>query len=142
VRPAGDVALANLVLKGLIARGAVDERFVAEHTSGWSELVAALDAQDERSLRDQAGVGRDTVDALVQAYADASSAVIVWSMGITQHRDAVEGVRALVNLALARGNVGRNGAGLMPIRGHSGVQGGAEMGAYATALPGGLPVDA
>ena len=61
----------------------------------------------------------------------------MWSMGITQHRDAVDGVRAIVNLGLARGNVGRDGAGLMPIRGHSGVQGGAEMGAYATALPGG-----
>ena len=56
-------------------------------------------------------------------------------MGITQHRDAVDGVRAIVNVGLARGNVGRDGAGLMPIRGHSGVQGGAEMGAYATALP-------
>ena len=64
-------------------------------------------------------------------------AILVWSMGITQHRDAVDGVRAIVNLGLARGNVGRDGAGLMPIRGHSGVQGGAEMGAYATALPGG-----
>ena len=63
-------------------------------------------------------------------------------MGITQHRDAVDGVRAIVNLGLARGNVGRDGAGLMPIRGHSGVQGGAEMGAYATAFPGGVPVDA
>lgn len=142
VRPGGDVALANLVLKGLIARGAVDERFVAEHTTGWPELVAALDAQDERDLRDQAGVTGEVVEALVDAYAGASSAVIVWSMGITQHRDAVDGVQALVNLALARGNVGRDGAGLMPIRGHSGVQGGAEMGAYATALPGGHPVDA
>jgi molybdopterin-dependent oxidoreductase alpha subunit len=142
VRPGGDVALANLVLKGLVARGAIDERFVAEHTSGWDELVAALDAQSDRDLRDQAGVSRDVVAALVEAYAGASAAVIVWSMGITQHRDAVDGVQALVNLALARGNVGRDGAGLMPIRGHSGVQGGAEMGAYATALPGGHPVDA
>ena len=61
-------------------------------------------------------------------------------MGITQHRESVSTVQAIVNLALARGNVGRDGAGLMPIRGHSGVQGGAEMGAYATALPGGVPV--
>jgi predicted molibdopterin-dependent oxidoreductase YjgC len=62
-------------------------------------------------------------------------------MGITQHRDAADGVRAIVNLALAQGGIGRDGVGLMPIRGHSGVQGGAEMGAYATALPGGLPVN-
>jgi predicted molibdopterin-dependent oxidoreductase YjgC len=73
-------------------------------------------------------------------YAAAGSAVLVWSMGITQHEHGVDNVAAIVNLALARGNIGRPDAGLMPIRGHSGVQGGAEMGAYATALPGGLPV--
>jgi molybdopterin-dependent oxidoreductase alpha subunit len=75
-----------------------------------------------------------------RTYAEASAAVLVWSMGITQHAFGSDNVRAIANLALARGNVGRPGAGLMPIRGHSGVQGGAEMGAYATALPGGLPV--
>ena len=68
----------------------------------------------------------------------AESAVLVWSMGITQHEHGADNVAAIVNLGLARGNVGRPGAGLMPIRGHSGVQGGAEMGAYATAFPGGV----
>ncbi|MEY3618662.1 MAG: hypothetical protein RL726_1360, partial [Actinomycetota bacterium] len=67
---------------------------------------------------------------------------LIWSMGITQHRHGVEGVQAIVNVALARGNVGRDGTGLMPIRGHSGVQGGAEMGAYSTAFPGGVAVNA
>ncbi len=142
VRPGGDVALANATLKRLLARGAVDERFVAEHTTGWQELVAALDGQDERELLAAAGITADQLEAYVDLYAGAGSAVLIWSMGITQHRDAVDGVRAIVNLGLARGNVGRDGAGLMPIRGHSGVQGGAEMGAYATAFPGGLPVDA
>jgi predicted molibdopterin-dependent oxidoreductase YjgC len=73
-------------------------------------------------------------------YRAADSAIFVWSMGITQHAFGSDNVRALLNLALARGNVGRPGAGLMPIRGHSGVQGGAEMGAYATAFPGGVPI--
>ena len=68
----------------------------------------------------------------------ASRAVLVWSMGVTQHESGVDNVHAIVNLGLARGNVGRPGAGLMPIRGHSGVQGGAEMGCYATAFPGGV----
>ncbi len=75
-------------------------------------------------------------------YAGAQSAVLVWSMGITQHANGVDNVTAIVNLALARGNVGRKGAGLMPIRGHSGVQGGSEMGAYATVFPGGVSIDA
>src|SRR3974390_332228 len=73
-------------------------------------------------------------------YASARRAVLVWSMGVTQHTNGVDNVRAIVNLGLARGNVGRPGAGLMPIRGHSGVQGGAEMGCYATAFPGGVPI--
>jgi predicted molibdopterin-dependent oxidoreductase YjgC len=81
------------------------------------------------------------MEAFARRYASVRSAVLVWSMGITQHCAGVDNVAAIVNLALARGNVGRRGAGLMPIRGHSGVQGGAEMGAYATALPGGAPVD-
>lgn len=72
--------------------------------------------------------------------AEAERAVLVWSMGVTQHTQGEDNVRAIVNLALARGFVGREGCGLMPIRGHSGVQGGAEMGCYATAFPGGVPV--
>jgi molybdopterin-dependent oxidoreductase alpha subunit len=69
----------------------------------------------------------------------AQTGVLVWSMGLTQHEFGEDNVRAIVNLGLARGFVGRPRCGLMPIRGHSGVQGGAEMGAYATALPGGVP---
>ncbi|MEO7430386.1 MAG: molybdopterin-dependent oxidoreductase, partial [Acidimicrobiales bacterium] len=134
-------AFANAVVQRLIARGAVDHSFIDAHTTGWGDLVAALDGQDETDLLAQAGLTPEQLDAFVELYASATSAVLVWSMGITQHRDAVDGVRAIVNVGLARGNVGRDGAGLMPIRGHSGVQGGAEMGAYATALPGGVPVN-
>ena len=141
VRPAGDVALANALLKRLIDRDAVDRTFVAEHTEGWSELEAALAGMDLDELLDTAGVTRGQLEALVDEYVRAKATVLVWSMGITQHRDAVDGVKAIVNVALARGNVGRDGAGLMPIRGHSGVQGGAEMGAYATSFPGGRAVD-
>jgi len=141
VRPGGDIALANAVLKALIARRAVDHSFIDHHTNGWAETVAALDAQDLDDLLRQAGVDADTFERFVDLYAGADASVLIWSMGITQHRHGVEGVRAIVNVALARGNVGRDGAGLMPIRGHSGVQGGAEMGAYATALPGGVDVD-
>jgi molybdopterin-dependent oxidoreductase alpha subunit len=141
VRPEGDVALANAVLKVLIETDAIDRSFVADHTHGWDELVEALSPLTLDELCSEAGVDEATVRAFATIYADSRSAVFVWSMGITQHASGVEGVQAIVNVALARGNVGRDGAGLMPIRGHSGVQGGAEMGAYATALPGGLPVN-
>jgi molybdopterin-dependent oxidoreductase alpha subunit len=141
VRPGGDVAFANAVLRRLVERGAVDRAFVEAHTAGWDELEAVLGAQEDAVLLEQAGLTSEQVDAFVDLYAEARGAVLIWSMGITQHRDAVAGVQAIVNVGLARGNVGRDGAGLMPIRGHSGVQGGAEMGAYATALPGGGAVE-
>jgi molybdopterin-dependent oxidoreductase alpha subunit len=141
VRPGGDVAFANAVLLRLMERNALDGAFIADHTEGWDDLAAALGGQRLDALLARAGVQPEVLDAFVDLYANARGAVFVWSMGITQHRDAVDGVRAIVNVALARGSVGRDGAGLMPIRGHSGVQGGAEMGAYATALPGGVDVN-
>lgn len=141
VRPGGDVALANAALKRLIERGDVDRAYIDAHTEGWDELVATLDAQSLDDLLEQAGLSAGQLEAFVDEYARADAAILLWSMGITQHRDAVDGVRGIVNLGLARGNLGRDGAGLMPLRGHSGVQGGAEMGAYATAFPGGLDVN-
>jgi molybdopterin-dependent oxidoreductase alpha subunit len=141
VRPGGDVALANAVLKLLVQRGQLDQPFIEAHTDGFDDLLAALEQQDLDGLVAAAGVDRATIERFVDEYAQARGTVLIWSMGITQHTDAVSGVQAIVNLALARGNVGRDGAGLMPLRGHSGVQGGAEMGAYATAFPGGVEVN-
>ena len=138
VRPGGDVALADALLKRLIERDAIDREFIDAHTEGWDELERHLAAIPMVDLLTDAGVTADQLEAFVDDYAAADSAILLWSMGITQHRHAGEGVCGIVNLALARGNVGRDGAGLMPLRGHSGVQGGAEMGAYATALPGGI----
>jgi molybdopterin-dependent oxidoreductase alpha subunit len=142
VRPEGDVAFANAVLQRLIERDAVDREWVAAHTDGWDELAAHLATLDRATLLEHAGVAADTLERFVDLYADASGAILIWSTGITQHAHGADGVRAIVNVGLARGNVGRVGAGLMPIRGDSGGQGGAEMGACATALPGGDPVDA
>src|SRR5207248_10648363 len=84
----------------------------------------------------------DDMRRFARMYARSNGTVFVWSMGMTQHACGTDNVVALINLALARGNVGRAGAGLMPVRGHSGVQGGAEMGAYATVFPGGVPINA
>ena len=140
VRPEGDVSLANALLKELIGRDAIDHNFVEQHTVGWTELTQHLATLEIEDLLGDAGIDHATLTSLADLYASSQSAVLIWSMGITQHRYGVEGVQAIVNVALARGNVGRNGSGLMPIRGHSGVQGGAEMGAYATAFPGGITV--
>src|SRR5207247_3281805 len=93
-------------------------------------------------LATASGSSVEELRAFAKTYRDARSAVLVWSMGVTQHVCGTESVQGIVDLALAKGNVGRPGTGLMPIRGHSGVQGGAEMGADATAFPGGLAITA
>ncbi len=142
VHTGGDVAFVNGVLKVLIADGTLDDEFVAESTTGFEALRAELEAESFEDLERVSGTTRAEMERFARLYGAAGSAVLVWSMGITQHRHGTDAATAIVNLGLARGNVGRRGAGLMPIRGHSGVQGGAEMGAYATAFPGGLPIAA
>jgi len=140
IHTGGDLAFVRGALKILIEDGGIDEAFVGEHTVGFDELGAVLAATPLADLASAAGSTTGELRAFAKTYREARSAVLVWSMGVTQHVCGTESVQGIVDLALARGNVGRPGAGLMPIRGHSGVQGGAEMGAYATAFPGGLPV--
>jgi len=140
IHTGGDVAFVNGVLKQLLAIGGVDRQFVNGHTAGFDSLLAELEEESFAELERASGASRDDMARFARLYAGARSAVLVWSMGVTQHATGVDNVRAIVNLGLARGNVGRPGAGLMPIRGHSGVQGGAEMGCYATAFPGGVPI--
>jgi molybdopterin-dependent oxidoreductase alpha subunit len=137
----GDIGFLTGVLKHLIERGWVDERFVGERTSGFERLREAATAASWEQLEALAGVGRDEMLALARMLGEAERGVLVWSMGVTQHGRGEDNVRAIVNVGLARGWIGREGCGLMPIRGHSGVQGGAEMGCYATALPGGAEVN-
>ena len=141
VTTGGDLAFLNGVLKVLIDDGKVDVEFVREHTKGFDALAAELERETFADLERQSGATRADMERFARMYGAAKSAVLVWSMGITQHERGADHVAAIVNLALARANVGRVGSGLMPIRGHSGVQGGSEMGAYATAFPGGLTID-
>ncbi|MER7501220.1 FdhF/YdeP family oxidoreductase [Nonomuraea pusilla] len=140
VNVGGDIGFLNGVLKHLVENDWVDKAFVEERTTGFDEVRRAVAEQSWEELEALSGASRQDMFRLARLLGEARSAVLVWSMGITQHAYGEDNVRAIVNLALARGFVGRDKCGLMPIRGHSGVQGGAEMGAYATGLPGGLPV--
>ncbi|MFS8477968.1 MAG: FdhF/YdeP family oxidoreductase [Micromonosporaceae bacterium] len=137
----GDIGFLNGVLKHMIERGWVDRSFVDAHTTGFDDLATALAAQTWGDLEALAGASRTQMLALAELLHRARTAVFVWSMGVTQHTFGEDNIRAIINLALTKGFVGREHCGLMPIRGHSGVQGGAEMGAYSTVLPGGLPID-
>ena len=137
----GDIAFLTGVLRHLIEHGWVDEEFVAAHTEGFDELAMRSWPPTGRSSHWRPARPRGEMLRLAHLIGTSERGILVWSMGVTQHDGGEDGVRAIVNLALARGWVGKPGCGLMPIRGHSGVQGGAEMGCYATAFPGGLPVD-
>ena len=137
----GDIAFIYGTIKVLIENGWYDTRFVAQHTTAFEELRTATAALEWTDLEQQAGLDRASMDEFARLLRDARSAVLVWSMGITQHVFGADAVQMILNLGLMKGFVGRDKCGLMPIRGHSGVQGGAEMGAYATALPGGKSIN-
>jgi molybdopterin-dependent oxidoreductase alpha subunit len=136
----GDVAFLGGALRHLIERGWADGEFIAEHATGFEAMRTELESSSWEELERAAGASRTEMLELARMLGEADRAVLVWSMGVTQHEEGEDNVRAIINLGLARGFVGREGCGLMPIRGHSGVQGGAEMGCYATSFPGGVPV--
>src|SRR5262245_27215145 len=140
VSTGGDIAFLNGALKHLIEQEWVDHDFIAAHTTGWEELKAALAGQDWEMLERHSGASREEMCRFAEMVHSAQTGVLVWSMGITQHEFGVSNVRAIVNLALSQGWLGREQCGLVPIRGHSGVQGGAEVGAVPNVFPGGRPV--
>lgn len=140
INTGGDVAFLNGALKHIFERDLLDHDFLAAHTRDVEIARATVEGQTWAELSDLCGAPESAMRAFGEMIGTARTAVFVWSMGVTQHAFGEDGVRAIVNLALTRGFVGRERCGLMPIRGHSGVQGGAEMGAYSTVFPGGVPV--
>jgi molybdopterin-dependent oxidoreductase alpha subunit len=139
----GDIALMHGIMKIWFDMeqeqpgSAIDHVFVKEHANGFEELRAKVIAQEWEQLEISSGLSRDRIGELAELLAKAKSAVFVWSMGLTQHRHATDNISQVANLALLRGFIGREHCGVMPIRGHSGVQSAGEMGAEPTYLPGG-----
>ena len=142
VTQGGDIAFLYGVIKVLLKNGWQDQAWIDRHTQGFEALCRQVDAMDWATLERQSGLDWRSMEEFADLIHEARNAVLVWSMGITQHAFGGDAVSMILNLGLMRGYVGREKNGLMPIRGHSGVQGGAEMGAYATAFPGGLPITA
>jgi len=119
----GDVALLVALLKAVIEQGAVDDVFVAAHTEGFDGVRADVEAAAWTDLERASGVSRAEIEETARMIAGAKNGVFCWAMGLTHHAFGVDNILALANLALARGWLGRPGAGLLPIRGHSNVQG-------------------
>ena len=141
VRVGGDIAFINGILKALIALDRIDYGFVDKHTAGFAELKAALERQSWEMLEQRSGLSRGEMEEFAVIYGRTRTAVIVYSMGFTQHECGADNVRAIVNLALSRGMLGREKCGIMPIRGRSGAQGGGECGSEPDKFPGGFSVN-
>src|SRR5690606_28549760 len=119
----GDLALLTGVAKRIVELNEHDEVFLNDHCHGWPELKARLDEVSWDEIIAKSGVSRLDIDRIAAYYARAQKVVFSWTMGITHHAHGVQNVQAIANLALMRAMVGRPGCGLMPIRGHSNVQG-------------------
>jgi molybdopterin-dependent oxidoreductase alpha subunit len=138
VKVGGDLAAIKGVMKALLeseraAPGSVfDHAFIAAHTEGIDALLADLDACAWDDLVARSGLPPAEMRDIARRYAAAPATMLTWCMGLTHHADAVATIQQVVNLALLRGNIGRPGAGVMPVRGHSNVQGDRTMGATST----------
>lgn len=136
IRIGGDQALFRLLNKMIIeADGAVDTAFVAEHTHGYEEFAqAARDADWDETLT-ATGLDRDAIEQALAMILASERTIVCWAMGLTQHKHSVPTIREVVNLLLLRGNIGRPGAGVCPVRGHSNVQGDRTMGIFERPAP-------
>ncbi|MGM7703153.1 FdhF/YdeP family oxidoreductase [Pseudalkalibacillus sp. Hm43] len=139
----GDIAFMHGIMKHWFEMeevepgSAINHAFIEEHANGLDELKEKVESYDWSTLEQSSGLTKDRMKELAILLAKSDSAVFVWSMGLTQHRFGTDNVSQVANLALLRGFLGREHCGVMPIRGHSGVQGSGEMGADPFVLPGG-----
>lgn len=131
-----DVALSNTMAREILAAGLEHRDFVEHATSGFEEYRAHVESWTLERGERETGVPAAVIREIAHAFARAERAMICWTLGITEHHNAVDNVLALINLALLTGHVGRYGSGLNPLRGQNNVQGGGDMGALPDRLPG------
>ncbi|CAM5482306.1 hypothetical protein CH313_06070 [Streptomyces sp. TSRI0384-2] len=136
IRIGGDQALFRLLNSLILGTpGAVDEEFVAAHTQGYEEFAAAAGKADWEEALAATGLERAEVEEALRMVLASERTVVCWAMGLTQHKHSVPTIREVVNFLLLRGNIGRPGAGVCPVRGHSNVQGDRTMGIFERPAP-------
>jgi predicted molibdopterin-dependent oxidoreductase YjgC len=131
-----DIPLAGAVAREIIHSGLVNQAFVERATSGFAEFAAAVEPWTLAAAEHETGVPAEAIRELAHAFARAERAQLCWTLGITEHHNATDNVRSLINLSLLTGHVGRYGSGLNPLRGQNNVQGGGDMGAIPNRLTG------
>ena len=130
VRIGGDAALLKGVMKQLLALGAIDRDFIATKTEAFGEFESGLASQDWQQIVHDSGIEREMINEIAQMCADSRATIACWAMGLTQHKNGVAVIQEVVNLLLMGGHIGRPGAGLCPVRGHSNVQGDRTVGIW------------
>jgi molybdopterin-dependent oxidoreductase alpha subunit len=136
VRINGDVALLKGLSKAVLAEeerrpgNVLDHDFIAGQSQGFEEFSAALKSVSWSEITEHSGVSQDQIDAAAKVFIESERTIFCWAMGLTQHRNAVANIQEIVNLMLLRGQLGKPGAGLCPVRGHSNVQGDRTMGIW------------
>jgi len=139
----GDIAFMHGIMKHWFEMeekeegSALNHEFIQDHVNGLEDLREKVKSFSWEQLEESSGITKERMEELATLLAKAKSAVFVWAMGLTMHRFATDNISQVANLALLRGFLGREHCGVMPIRGHSGVQGSGEMGADPFSLPGG-----
>jgi predicted molibdopterin-dependent oxidoreductase YjgC len=131
-----DIPLANAIAREIIVSGFVHEEFVARATTGFEAFRESVEPWTLEEAERVTGVPAGAIRELAHAWGSSNYPQMCWTLGITEHHNAVDNVFALINLALLVGGVGREGAGLQPLRGQNNVQGGGDMGAIPNKLPG------
>jgi formate dehydrogenase major subunit len=131
-----DIALANAIGREIIAAGLENREFIDRATDGFEAYKAKVESYTLDFAERETGVPADAIRELAHAFATAPRAMICWTLGITEHHNAVDNVVALINLVVLTGHVGRYGSGVNPLRGQNNVQGGGDMGALPDRLPG------
>ncbi len=131
-----DIAMANAMGREIIHAGLTNDAFIGRATANFEAYCEAVEPYTLDFAERETGVSADAIREAARAYATADRAMICWTLGITEHHNAVDNVLALINLALLTGHVGRYGSGLNPLRGQNNVQGGGDMGALPDRLVG------
>ena len=124
----GDAALLLGIAKAIIERGAIDEEFIDNYTDGSQEFMLQVEQTDWETVTALSGVPKSEIQEAARLYAASQKTVFAWAMGITHHTNGVQNVQAIANLAMLRGMLGKPNCGLLPLRGHSNVQGIGSMG--------------
>ena len=131
-----DIALSNAMAREIIHSGLANETFIRRATTGFEAYRASVEPFTLQYAEQETGVPAEVIREAAHTYARADRAVICWTLGITEHHNAVDNVLSLINLALLTGHIGKYGSGVNPLRGQNNVQGGGDMGAIPNRLVG------